>query len=358
MSHSRTRRPFDFYHNLPKVELHRHLEGSVRLSTLVEVGRKHGIKLTGTERLRSLVQVREDESFTFENFLSKFATLRLFYRSPEVIGRITREAIEDAAIDNIRHLELRFTPFALSKAEGFPLSEVMDWVIEATQQSAAEFGISTRLIASVNRNESVELAEEVTRAAIDRKDAGIVGFDLAGSESTHPADPFLGLFREVQQEGMKITVHAGEWNGAENVRQAIEAFNANRIGHGVRVMEDRSVVELARERGTPFEVCITSNYQSGVVPNLCDHPFPSMHAAGLNVTLNTDDPSISQIVLSTEYRLANEELGVPLATLRERTLAAAKAAFLSKQEQDELLLILETEFQERIPEPFGGRDSP
>ena len=114
---SRTRRPIEFYTAFPKVELHRHLEGSIRLSTLTEIGRSHGFNLMATEHLRPLVQVSEDEPYTFENFLSKFATLRLFYRSPEVIGQITREAIEDAAIDNVRYMELRFTPVALSRAE-------------------------------------------------------------------------------------------------------------------------------------------------------------------------------------------------------------------------------------------------
>jgi adenosine deaminase len=346
---TRTHRPIEFYTALPKVDLHRHLEGSVRLSTLIEVGRMHGIDLIGTDHLRPLVQVGEDEPYTFENFLSKFATLRLFYRSPEVIGRITREAIEDAAIDNVRYLELRFTPVALSRAEDFPLGEVMDWVIDGTQNSEKELGVKTRLVVSVNRHESVTLAEEVAHLAIDRKDQGIVGLDLAGSEATAPANPFIGVFREVQQSGLQITVHAGEWGGAENVRQAIEEFQTQRIGHGVRVMEDPRIVMLARERGTIFEVCITSNYQSGVIPALEAHPFTRMLSAGLNATLNTDDPSISQIVLSNEYRLANENLGVPLAVMCDRTLAAAKAAFLPQVESDALVELLTSEYQKIIP---------
>lgn len=346
---NRTRRPIEFYAALPKVELHRHLEGSVRLSTLTEIGRTHGLNLMGTDHLRPLVQVGEDEPFTFENFLSKFATLRLFYRSPDVIGRITREAIEDAAVDNIKYLELRFTPVALSRAEDFPLSEVMDWVIEGARKGEEAVGVKTRLIASVNRHESVELAEDVVRLAIERKDKGIAGLDLAGSEATAPARPFLGLFNEAKQAGLHITVHAGEWSGPENVREAIEEFQTKRIGHGVRVMEDRKVVALAREQGTTFEVCITSNYQSGVVPGLQAHPFARMLSAGLNATLNTDDPSVSQIVLSNEYRLANEDLGIPLAVLRDRTLAAAEAAFLPDDERDELIKTLKDEYQIAIP---------
>jgi len=346
---TRTRRPIEFYTALPKVDLHRHLEGSLRLSTLTEIGRTHGIDLVGTDHLRPLVQVGENEPYTFENFLSKFTTLRLFYRSPEVIGRITREAIEDAAIDNVRYLELRFTPVALSRAEDFPLGEVMDWVIDGVQDGEAKLGIKTRLIASINRHESVELAEQVAQLAIERKDKGLVGLDLAGSEATAPATPFVGIFQEAQQSGLNITIHAGEWGTAENVRQAIEAFETQRIGHGVRVMEDPNTVALAQERGTTFEVCITSNYQSGVVPELKAHPFAHMLSAHLNATLNTDDPSISQIVLSNELRLANEHLGVPLGTLRDQTLAAAQAAFLPEDERVALVEMLTTEYNNIIP---------
>ncbi len=321
----------------------------MRLSTLTDIGRSHGIDLMGTDHLRPLVQVGDDEPFTFENFLSKFATLRLFYRSPDVIGRITREAVEDAAKDNVRYFELRFTPVALSRAEGFPLAEVIDWVLDSAAQAAQDFGVITRLIVSVNRNESVELAEEVLQLAIDRKERGIVGVDLAGSEATHPASPFVGPFRAAQAAGMHVTIHAGEWGGAPNVRQAIEEFHTERIGHGVRVMEDADIVALARERQTAFEVCITSNYQSGVVSTLNQHPFPGMLSAGLNATLNTDDPNISQIVLSNEYRLVCEELNISLALLRERVLAAARAAFLPEAERASLISQIETEFAQRLP---------
>lgn len=349
MPYRKTKRPHEFYQALPKVELHRHLEGSMRLNTLIEIGRSHGIKIMGTGYLRPLVQIGEDEPYTSENFLSKFAALRVFYRSPEVIGRVTREAIEDAAIDNVRYLELRFTPVALSRAEDFPLAEVMDWVVTAAREGEKEYGVITRLIASINRHESVELAEQVTRLAIDRKDAGIVGLDLAGGEADFPAEPFIGLFREAQQDGFQLTVHAGEWGGAPNVLEAITEFGVKRIGHGVRVMEDASTVAIARERKTVFEVCVTSNYQSGVIPILNKHPFPQMLSAGLNATLNTDDPSISQITLSDEYQLACEKLGVPVSVLAGRILAAAQTAFLPNEERYQLVQSLGKELSKFKP---------
>jgi len=157
---------------------------------------------------------------------------------------------------------------------------------------------------------------------------------------------FTGVFKEARQAGLHITVHAGEWGGANNVREAITHLGAQRIGHGVRVLEDPSVTALAKERQTTFEVCITSNYQSGVIPTLSVHPFPRMLSLGLKATLNTDDPSISQIKLSDEYRLACEDLGVPQQALKERVLIAAEAAFLPEEERQQLKTALAQEISQ------------
>ena len=330
-------RPKAYYQSIPKVDLHRHLEGSLRLRTLLEVGRAHGLGLPNTSQLRELVQIGEGESFTFENFLSKFQTLRLFYRSPGVIERVTQEAIADAAADNVRYLELRFTPVALGRAEGFPLAEVMDWVIDGARQASETYGIKTSLIASVNRHESPDIAEQVARLAAERLDKGIVGLDLAGNEADFSGLPFLGVFKEARQAGLRITIHAGEWGPARNVMEAITQLGAERIGHGVRVLEDPAVTALARERQSVFEVCVTSNYQSGVVPELSVHPLPRMLSLGLNATINTDDPSISQITLSYEYELVCENLNMSTADLKNCVLAAAEAAFLPEAEKSALV---------------------
>ena len=333
-----------FYQKLPKVELHRHLEGSLRIKTMMDIARAHGITVpAATAPLSNLVQIQQDDPYTYQNFLAKFTTLRLFYRSPEVIHRVTREAVEDAARDNVRYMELRFTPVALSRAERFPLGDVMDWVCESAQKAAGEFGIRVALIASANRNESVELAEQVAWLAADRIGKGLVGLDLAGNEVEFSTKPFVGVFHEANQAGLKLTIHAGEWAGAANVREAIEVFSAERIGHGVRVLEDPETVRLARERGTTFEVCVTSNYQTGATPSLDQHPLMKMIEQGLNVTLGTDDPSISQITLSDEYRRACEDLGMPRQMLKERILAAARASFLADSTREALVNELKKE---------------
>jgi adenosine deaminase len=341
---SDTTTPLNLYKSLPKVELHRHLEGSLRLQTMLDVAHAHGITVPASIlRLSDMVQVQDEDPLTFQNFLAKFNTLRLFYKSPDVIHRVAREAVEDAARDGVKYMELRFTPVALSRAERFPLHDVMDWVCTSASEAAQEFDIQVRLLVSVNRHESPELAEQVAWLAAEHIEYGIVGMDLAGNEAEFSARPFASIFAEAKQSGLHLTIHAGEWAGAENVREAIDELGAERIGHGVRIMEDENVIALARERGTTFEVCVTSNYQSGVIPALGDHPLPRMLQADLNVTINTDDPSVSRIDLSHEFKLAREDLGIPIDVLRERVLAAANASFLPEGERVELVEELKKE---------------
>lgn len=336
--------PLNQFFSLPKVELHRHLEGSLRLTTMLDIADRHGVTVpVSMFNLSGLVQVQDQDPMTFTNFLEKFKTLRLFYKSPDVIHRVTQEAIEDAARDNIRYMELRFTPVALSRAEGFPLHDVMDWVASSASESARKNNIKVGLIASVNRHESPELAEQVAWLAAEHIKDGLVGLDLAGNEAEFKAEPFKDIFKEAKQSGLHVTIHAGEWGPAENVREAIEVMGAERIGHGVRVLEDEKVVALAKERGTTFEVCVTSNYQSGVVKSLPEHPLPRMIEAGLNVTVNTDDPSVSRITLSHEYQHIGENMNVSFEVLRDSVLKAAQASFLRDAEKKDLVESLRQE---------------
>jgi adenosine deaminase len=173
MATERVTASLNTYRALPKVELHRHLEGSLRLDTMLDIASQHGITIPADVlRLSNLVQVQEEDKFTFQNFLAKFNTLRLFYRSPDAIHRITREAVEDAAKDNVKYMELRFTPVALSRAERFPLHDVVDWVMYSAQQAAKKCGMIVKLIASVNRHEGTDLAEQVAWLAAEHKDPG------------------------------------------------------------------------------------------------------------------------------------------------------------------------------------------
>ena len=322
------------FHGWPKVELHRHLEGSIRLDTMLEISNRHALGLPHEQpALSRLVQVQPDDPLDATSFLAKFTTIRQLFCSPEVIDRITREAVEDAAADNVRYMELRFTPVALSRLKQFALADVMDWVCAAAAEAGARHGIKVRLIASNNRHEAVELTAEVAALAAARLHKGIIGIDLAGNEAAFPMHPFLPVFQKARCDGLAIAVHAGEWAGPENVRQAIEEFGAGRIGHGVRVVEDAAVTALARERGTMFEVCITSNCQTGVARTPAEHPFRRMRESGLKASLNTDDPSLSRLTLSTEYQLAVDALGITHAELKQSIIDAADSAFLPASEK-------------------------
>ena len=340
--------PFNRYLALPKVELHRHLEGSLRLSTMLEIARKHGVTVpVSLLNLSGLVQVQDQDPLTFHNFLEKFKTLRLFYKSPDVIHRVTREAVEDAAKDHIRYMELRFTPVALSRAEGFPLHDVMHWVVTSAQEAAKANNIKVGLIASVNRHESPELAEQVAWLAAEHMKNGLVGLDLAGNEAEFKSAPFYDIFKEAWEAGLRMTIHAGEWGPASNVREAIEKLNADRIGHGVRVMEDADVMALAKEREIAFEVCPTSNFQTGVAKEFEKHPLARMIEAGLRVTINTDDPSISRIFLSHEFQQVHEKLNVPMDVLRKCVLTAAEESFLPDADKAALVAALKKEMNIR-----------
>lgn len=327
------------FESLPKIELHRHLEGSLRLSSLAEIAAAHHLDVPAhtTETLRPFVQMMPDSPYTMEHFLSKFAVLRRFYCAPEVIYRIAHEAVEDAAADQVRYMELRFTPKALSRLRGFAFSEVIGWVCDAVEDAQRGRDIQVKLIVSVNRHESLIEAEQQIQAAIDQRGRGIVAVDLCGQEPGFPANPFVGMFRDALKAGLGVTIHAGEWAGPSNIRYAVESLGAARIGHGVRIFEDPSVVDLARDAGIVFEVCPTSNWQTGVVPSLAQHALPEMELAGLRTTLNTDDPAICDTTMSGELAIAVDGLGLDLPYVRRAILTAAEAAFLPDAERAALV---------------------
>lgn len=324
---------------LPKIDLHRHLEGSIRLSTLSELAREYQIDVPtyDPESLRPYVQVMPNVHASANNFLAKFQFLRQFYRTPEAIRRIAREVVEDAAADNIKYLELRFTPKALSKLRNFSFAEVIQWVCQAVDEAQKANNIQVRLIVSLNRHESPREGELIIRTALDYCVQGVVGLDLAGQESGYPASPFIEMFAEAHRAGLEITIHAGEWSGPRNIRDAIQGFGAMRIGHGVRIIEDSSVTQLARDLGTALEVCLTSNVHSGVVYGIEQHPLRDMNYLGLRTTLNTDDPAVSNITLTQEFRLAMDTFGMSLDDIKRTIITSAQSAFLPPDERAKLV---------------------
>jgi adenosine deaminase len=330
------------YHSMkamPKIELHRHMEGSLHLGTLAEIARKHKIDLPGYEvdTIRPLVQITDDDETHSRVYLAKFAVLRGFYQSREIIERVAYEAVADAASEHTIYFEMRFTPLALTRAKDFRIADAADWVIDTVEQAGREFGIDVRLIVSMNRNESVEIGQEMMEIAVARQDRGVVGLDLAGNEADFPGAEFEPVFRKAREAGLGITVHAGEWGGPERIRLAIDTLGASRLGHGVRIIEDPVLLQVARERGIAFEVCPTSNIQSGVFASYEQHPLRAMYQAGLITTINTDNTSVSALNLTDELVRAVEYVGLSVDDVKQCTLNSARAAFLAPGDRDRLI---------------------
>jgi len=319
---------------LPKVDLHRHMEGSLRLETLAEVAREHGVNLPSydIEELRPYVQFTDDVP-DFYNFLSKMELLRQFYSAEEAVERIAYEAVIDACQDHIEYLELRVSPAGKQIAP----EKVMENVVKAVARATQEYPIQVRLLITIVREFGVKVAQEVLELALAYKSQGVVGLDLAGHEETHPAKPFVHVFQRARQEGLNATIHAGEVGDAANVREAVEVLGAQRIGHGVRAIEDHRVVRLLREQNIALEVCPTSNLQTGVTHAFTQHPLQDLYHLAVPVTINTDDPSISDTTLTDEYLVAVMVMGLSVTDIQRTIMNAAQAAFLPPRQKQMLV---------------------
>ncbi|MCB0164098.1 MAG: adenosine deaminase [Anaerolineae bacterium] len=336
---------------MPKIDLHRHLEGSLRLFTLAEIAHEHGVDLPSMspEELRPYVQFGDDEAPDFLSFLSKFSLLRRFYSSREAVERIAYEAVVDAANDNIKYLELRFNPVALAMNQGFNFEDVADWVVMATQKAQEDYNIQVRLIVQIGRHEP-QYARQLAEIAVDRQAGGIVGLDLAGDEINYPITNFIDVFQWAKKQGLRITIHAGEAGPPVNIKDAIEKLGAERIGHGVKASEDIAIMDLLKRKQITLEICPTSNLQTGIIPKLNQHPLLAFYRLGIPVTVNTDDPSISNITLTDEFLVATVNVGVPFRDLCKMVMYSAQAAFLPEPEKTALVEWFRTALKKYVPD--------
>lgn len=369
LSDTETTRPFTVrdksllarVQNMPKIELHRHFEGALRLQTMFEIAREHNIAIPPRngnptdstthhdytqEDLRPTVQVMPDEPRTPQDFLAKFRMLRQFFRSEAIIRRLTHEIITDAANDNVRYMELRFTPHALCKSSGCTIAQIVPIICDVASATAREHPIEVALIVSMNRHEPVELGEEALNAAIANQDKGVVGVDLAGDEANHDGLAFRNIFRRAKEARLGVTIHAGEWAGANSVWNAIGNLYADRVGHGINVLQDEAIAHVLAERQIPLEVCPTSNVLSGVASSLAEHPLNDLTQRNIFTTINTDDPSICAVTLSDEIALMIENSTMTLADVEQYTLRAARAAFLPPAQRDDLVRRFQTWFND------------
>lgn len=338
-----------FLTKLPKIELHRHLPGSLRLETIVELAQEYGFELPtyDPQELRHYVQVLPDTPADLSyilNTVSKF--LQRCFASREAIARIAFEMVEDAWHDGLIYLEVRFSPWYLAAYHHLSLDEVMEGVVEGLATARAQYPVQSKIIIGMTRQAGLDICLQTVNLALAVAETNeVVGVDLSGDEAAHPARQFREVFEQIRADGrLGITVHAGEASGPESVRDAIELLSAHRIGHGVRVVRDPAVVDLVRSRGVILETCPTSNVMTGAVPSLAAHPLRQLLASGVAATINTDDPAWFDTTLTDEYYLALTKLGLSFEELRGAVLNAAHGAFLPATEREVLVKQLNTAY--------------
>ena len=321
---------------LPKIDLHRHLEGAVRPATIADICRDRGVPLPTYDpaELAKIVQLGGQVP-DLGAFFTPFRTIKMAFTDREAIARIAFEAVEDAHLDNIVYTELRFSPEFMAFYYKLPLTDVMDGVVEGIESASRRFpGTTARMIVSISRDLSEETMHmpwptpmEVARLALDYADRDVVGLDIAGREAGYPPELFTDPFRTCRESGLGITAHAGEDSGPESVRGAIESLGATRIGHGVRMVGDPEVVALVKERGVFLEICPTSNVLTHAVESLESHPVRRLFDEGVPITVNTDDPSVCDVTLTGEYELLMERFGFAFEEIEGLVAAAERAAF-------------------------------
>lgn len=317
----------------PLIDLHRHLDGSVRLETILELGRQHAIPLPGAtlEELRPHVVITTPQPGLIE-FLAKFRWMTGVLADYDACRRVARENVEDAKNEGIRYIELRFSPCFMADAHNLDPSRVTAAVIEGVREGAAATGVRVNLIGILTRTYGPVRARRELRALLDHR-AGITALDLAGDEGNWPAELFIDHFREGRDAGWEITVHAGEAAGASSIVTAIEKLGATRIGHAVRAVEDPGVMDLLRDRRIGIEANLTSNVQTSTVPDYPSHPLRQFLEAGLAASINTDDPGISGIDLPHELDVAAPAAGLSEAQIVQALENAWETAFLDPEEK-------------------------
>ena len=319
--------------SLPLVELHRHLDGSIRLETVLDLGRRHNVPLPArdAEGLRPHVQVTGPQPGVMA-FIAKFRWPMAVLVDADAVRRVAYENVEDAKNEGLDYVELRFSPWFMAEANGLDPAAVVEAVVDGTNAGARATGVRVGLIGILSRTYGPDSAARELEALLGQREH-IIALDLAGDEANFPAEWFAEHFRRAREAGWHITVHAGESAGPESVWQAIRTLGAERIGHALRAVEDPSLLDYLAEHKIGVESCLTSNVQTSCVPDYASHPLKRFLERGLRATINTDDPGISGITLPYEYEVAAPKAGLTPEQIRQAQGNALEAAFLGEEEK-------------------------
>jgi aminodeoxyfutalosine deaminase len=328
-----------FIHNMPKAEIHVHLEGAIQPKTALALARRHN-KLDALPG-QDVAALRHWFIFTgFPHFLDVYMTIQDLLRTPEDFALIAYECGQDMAAQNIRYREVTFTPFTHTDYldKGLRIDDILDGLENGRQRAQAEFGVEMRWVFDIPRNCSFpnddgiaydpRPAERTLEFALAGRSKGVVGFGLGGNEVNAPPQPFADAFVAAKTAGLVSVPHAGETTGPASIWGALNELQADRIGHGVRAIEDPQLLTVLKERQIPLEINPTSNVCLGVYRQSAVHPFPHLDRMGLLVTVNSDDPPLFNTTLTREYELLAREFGygrADLARIARNAFAAAAA---------------------------------
>ncbi|HEY3999727.1 MAG TPA: adenosine deaminase [Candidatus Xenobia bacterium] len=322
---------------MPKVDLHRHMEGAVTAEMMLKIAKRFDIQLPTQDlkQLRGLMQVN-DKDKTLLDFIKKFDTIGKVFSSADAVKAIAYQTVRDAADDNVKYLELRFSPLYIAQQYGVKPADVMDAVAKGAAEASKKGDIKTNLIAIVEREMPVQKAWEVEKLAEGWKDKGVVALDLANDEKNYPPGPFAAVFQAAHKAGLHVTVHAGEAGPAANVKTSIEQLDAERIGHGIQTAADPAVEKVMLDRHVTPEMCPTSNDETHAAEGLPQYPMRRFYDEGLRPTVNTDDPAVCGVTLSGECYKVVHELGMSIPELQQMEYNGIDAAFISDADKAQL----------------------
>ena len=324
-------------HSLPLCELHRHLDGSIRLQTILELADQHGIALPAHDLAGLAPYIQVDESAPgLMAFLARFEHMIAVLVDADACRRVAYENVEDAMHEGIDYIELRFSPWFMAQAHNMDPAEVMEACADGVRTAERDTGVRANIIGGLSRTYGTEACMKELEAMLLHRDH-IVAVDLAGDEAGFPAPLFVEHFKRVRDEGLHVTIHAGEVLGPESVWSAIRDLGAERIGHGYRSIEDPALVDYLLESGIGLESCPTSNLHISAVKDYASHPIKRLADRGVKFCLNTDDPGISAIDLAHEYTVAAPAVGLSAEQIHQSQRDALDMAFLSGQEKLDLL---------------------
>jgi adenosine deaminase len=320
--------PLEVIERLPKTDLHVHLDGSLRLSTILELAERQRVELPARDEdgLRKAMHLGENCGSLVEYLKAFDVTLRVM-QNAESLTRIAYELAEDAARENVRYMEVRYAPM-LHTRRGLKLTSVVEAVLEGLRAAQDKYGIESNVIICGIRNVSPESSLEMAELAVAYKGRGVVGYDLAGAEYDHPAKHHKSAFQLVRDNNINVTIHAGEAYGPESIAQAIHVCGAHRIGHGCRLRENGDLLHYVNDHRITLECCPSSNVQTGAIRDLPSHPLKLYYDLGLRVTVNTDNRLVTDTTVSKELWLCHTQMGLTLKDLKQIILSGFKSAFL------------------------------